>query len=117
MSEFIREFGEDLSPITIGKLNKSTGEWTELHKTLGFLENISDKRIWTAERNELVFTHRAYLPLEDEDGNSINLDSTMYIVQSRDFNYSEDDDTLFQVQGRMPFPDFYQYAMVRAVDY
>lgn len=113
---FEDEFGDWLEPITLGTIDKSAGSWTEEHTTVGFFETLSGGQVWIAERPQVEFSHRVFLPNEGDDGVEIVLDSTIYIVRSGSFAWSTDtDEPLYQVQDRQGF-DYYQYALVRAVD-
>lgn len=113
---FEDEFSDWLEPVEIGKIDKSAGSWTKKHETVGFNESLSGNRIWIADRNQVEFSNRIFLPIEDDDGDDIVIDSTFYIVFSEDFDFADDRDTIiYQVQDRQPF-SYYQYALVRAVD-
>lgn len=116
MRTFKDEFEDLLDPITIGRVNRADGSWTEEHVTVGFFETLSGRQVWIAEQAKVQFSHRVFLPNEDNEGNVIVLDSNLFIVQSGDFDWKDSDGIiLYQVQERQPF-DYYQYALVRAVD-
>jgi len=116
MRAFKDEFSEWLKPLVIGTLDFDEGAWETQHSTVGFNESMSGSMIWTANRTQVAFTNRVFLPIEDEDGDTIVLDSTLYIVFKEDYNFNEDEDEIiYQVRDRQPF-DYYQYALVEAVD-
>lgn len=115
-NEFLMEFEDELMDLTIGKLDMTTGTWTELHQVRGYMEDANSSGIWIAGRSQLSGEHRVYLPHYDIDGNEIELDSTMYIVKKRNFDWDTDkDEVLYQVQSHQPY-HFYLFATAESTE-
>lgn len=98
------EFEEELTDMTLGTLDLSTGTWTELYQTRGYMESMSSSGIWIIGRSQMTISHRLFLPLVDEDGNKITLNSSVYVVKKKDFVWETDtDEQLYQVQDHQPY--------------
>lgn len=117
MNSFLLEFEDELCDMTLGRLNTSTGEWTELHKTKGYMESMSSSGIWIVGRSQLTISHRLFLPLVDNDGNKIELDTGVYVVKKKDFDFATDtEEPLYQVQEHQPYM-FHLYVMLESVQF
>lgn len=115
MSDFLLEFEDEINPLTLGTLDMTAGEWTELHQTFGYVEDLNSSNIWIVGRSQLEGTHHAFLPLNDNDGNAISLDSSVYIVEKANFDWDTDtDETLYQVQSYQPYL-FHLYVTLETV--
>lgn len=117
MINFLVEFEDELSPLTIGKLDTTTGTWTEMYQTEGYLEDVRSTGFWVVEASKLQVTHRMFLPNIDNDGKVIELDSTMYVVEKKDFDWDTDtEEQLYQVQNSQDY-NYFQYATLESVQF
>ena len=120
---FFDEFEEFLdTPITIGKIvsgfDKNTRDptrnWETDYKAWGSKSRqLSARDVESGETDRLRKVWRYYCDIIDLDGKSITLKSGMVIVESHNFDYDEDDDTLYRiVRVYKPMSEHYELDVV-----
>lgn len=115
-NDFLLEFIDELTDMTLGRLDLTTGTWTELYKTKGYMESMSSSGIWIVGRSQLKISHRLFIPLYDKDGKKIELDTSVYVVEKKNFDWDTDtDEQLYQVQDSQPY-NHHNYVLLESVE-
>ena len=117
MNDFLLEFEEELSEMTLGTLDLSTGTWTETHKTYGYMEDMSVASVWIIGRSQMKISHRLFIPLLDNVGESISLEGNVYVVNKANFDWDTDtEEQLYKVQSYQPYRN-HLYALLESIEF
>jgi len=116
MNDFLLEFEDEITDMTIGELDLTTGTWTELYQTKGYMEDMSVSGIWIVGKSQTKISHRLFLPLKDNDNNLMELTNDMYVVQCKDFDWETDtDEQLYKIENYQRYL-FHLYVLLESVE-
>jgi len=102
--DFKEEFADWLEPVIIGKIETTIDddgdpieEWKEEHQTVGYIRKSRSSFIFEADRDQYENIYHLYLPLEDNDGDDIELDGDMEVVLADSY---DDDEDHYEIKGQ-----------------